>query len=320
MRAALCWLSIACACGSPAARAPGPVVPADAPAVVAPAAAPVVVAPPGRTAPPAPPPIPEAPPWPASVSRPHVTQALAQVPAAARFVAGLDVARLARGPVASHFQGMIAMLGVMQPASCAAVTMSQFDQVLVAGVGTKEDHVVFLGPTFDERKAAACLSTAMMGRNGVTVKQRKAFGTTVYFAAGPGAGGDALAWSKASGPIAADHEAWLLAALDPKASKAGPDLVALATSVDHGRMFWLAALVSDADIAGLGVPPGSLTGPFALRAGVDIDGDATFDVDLTFATEAAAVQAAEFLRSQFATMQEDAGTGCSSAGMAPRSG
>jgi hypothetical protein len=178
--------------------------------------------------------------------------------------------------------------------------------VLVAGVGTKGDHVVFLGPTFDERKAAACLSTAMMGRNGVTVKQRKAFGTTVYFAAGPGAGGDALAWSKASGPIAADHEAWLLAALDPKAPKAGPDLVALATSVDHGRMFWLAALVSDADIAGLGVPPGSLTGPFALRAGVDIDGDATFDVDLTFATEAAAVQAAEFLRSQFATMQDAA--------------
>jgi hypothetical protein len=110
---------VACACGSPAARAPGPVAPADAPAVVAPAAAPVVVAPPAPTAPPAPPPIPEAPPWPASVSRPHVTQALAQARAAARFVAGLDVARFRARPGRESLQGMI-VLGVMQPASCAA--------------------------------------------------------------------------------------------------------------------------------------------------------------------------------------------------------
>ncbi|MBK7071279.1 MAG: hypothetical protein IPH44_03150 [Myxococcales bacterium] len=233
---------------------------------------------------------------------------LAQVPAAARFVAGLDAARLVRGPLASRFQGMLAMVGVMMPAACGAVTLSQFDQVVMAGVGTKGDHVVFLGPKFAERSTADCLTAATMGRNGVTVKRRKAFGTTVYFEAGPQATGGALAWSKGSGPIVADHEPWLAAALDPKAAKAEPELVALASSVDHGRTLWLAALLSEQDVAGLGAPPGTFSGPFALRLGVDIDGEADIDVDLVFASEATAAQAADYLRSQFAPMQADGGT------------
>ncbi|MBL8626536.1 MAG: hypothetical protein JNK64_34790 [Myxococcales bacterium] len=240
--------------------------------------------------------------------RPRVVEILAQVPAAARFVAGVDVARLARGPIASRFQGMLAVVGVMAPAACGAVTLSQFDQVVVAGVGTKGDHVVFLGPTLAEQTAADCLTAATMKRNGVTVNRRKAFGTTVYSEVGATADGSVLAWSKRSGPIVADREPWLLATLDPKAAKAAPDLVALATSVDHGRTVWLAALVSEADVAGLGLPPGSMTGPFALRLGIDVDGEAEFDADLVFPTEAAAAQAAESLRTQFAPMQADPGT------------
>ena len=239
----------------------------------------------------------DAPPWIAKPPRAHVVEILAQVPHASRFVAGLDVPRLARGALASRYTGMLAMMLPHLPASCSAVSLADFDRVVAAGVGTKGEHVVFLGPTLEERKTAECFAAATLKKNHVTIEQRPVFGTTAYVATGPAAKDEALAWTKRSGPIVVDRSAWLVATLDPKSPKASPELVELASTADHTRTFWFAAQVSESDVAGLGLPPGTLTGPFTVRLGIDVDGTAEVDADFVFSSAADAERAAAFLRS-----------------------
>lgn len=246
----------------------------------------------------APPPPPDVAPWVAPPPRPDVVEVLKQVPQAATFVAGLDVARMSRGALASRFRSMMALAVAFAPPSCAALSVDHFDRVVAAGVGTKGEHVVFLGPALEERVAGACLATATMKKNNVSIVQRKELGTTVYTSTGPGAGDDALAWTPRSGPIIADRQDWVLATLDPLAPKATPELVALASSADHGRMVWLAAQVDVADLADFPMPPNTVTGPFTLRVGIDLDDTADVDLDLVFSSTADATHAADYLRGE----------------------
>lgn len=282
------------ACGGATRPASDPAAPTS---TIAPEPAP---APAPTPAAPTPPPIPEAPPWVAPPPQPHVVDVLNQVPAAARFVAGLDVPRLARGALASRFQSMLALFVAMGPASCAPVTIDAFDRVVMAGVGTKGEHVVFLGPGLVERVAGPCLADATIKKNGVTIAKRKEFGTTVYTEAGPAAGDGALAWTLRSGPIVVDRLAWARTTLDPNAPKASPALVSLASTADHARTFWVAALVDPDDVARLGLAPGTLTGPFTVRIGIDLDAAAEVDLDLVFSSEADARHAAEYIRAEAA--------------------
>ncbi|MBK9032291.1 MAG: hypothetical protein IPL61_13425 [Myxococcales bacterium] len=310
MRAWLSCLLLAIACGGHPPGRSAPVAPAPvAPAPVAPDVAGPEPTPPEPTPPgPRPGELPDAPPWTAPAAPLHVLAVLPQVPAGARYVLGADVARLARGAAGGALRELLAIIIGASPPACRSITTAQFAQVVIAGVGLQGEQVYFLGPALTERATAPCLTATLLGKDGATIEHKPLSGRTVYYADGAGAVDDVVAWSKISGPIYASREDWLAAALDPRAPKATPDLVALAATADHARMVWLAALVAPADLAPLGLPDGLLAGPVAVRAGLDLGDELELDVDVTFATADAAARFGDLVRLQVPALRADPDT------------
>lgn len=290
-------------CGGSSARSTTPVAATPPPAPAEPTEPPPAALAPPAEEPPPPPPVPEAPAFAAPATpRPHVVAALAQVPAGARYVAGIDAARLAPGPLGAAVRAPFMAIAGLLPPSCKAVGLAQFPDVVVAGAGTGDQRVIFLGPALTEKATGRCISEVMLKKNDVTIKRGKRYGRTVY-SGGPDDG--FVAWTKASGPILTDQEDWLVGTLDPKAAKAGADLVALATAADHGRMLWFALLATPAQLERFKLPAGLITGPIALRLGADVADEVELDVVIDFATAAEAANVAALVRAQIADLRND---------------
>jgi hypothetical protein len=280
MRFLWTWAALAgIACGSSGKPADNDPSAADPLAVAAPRPAGEPAVTPGH-------PVAEPPPWhedppppPPSAPRPHVLRALAQIPADARFVAGVDVPRLAKGALGELMRGAFSKLMSSAPPACSSLGPASFGEVVAAGSGeggkTGGAIVVFPGRGFQERQTVSCLRDVMK-RKGGALERKQASGRTVYFATGTPDDNGWLTWTQAGDPILAGSEAWLTATLDPQARKLAPALAELASRADHGRMIWAAAEIRPDHLRAWGLPDGLIASPVAVRAGVD----ATVELDL----------------------------------------
>ena len=307
---ALTWL----ACGS-SGKPAGPDPSAD-PAVTAAVAAPTRPAGESAGEPEAspshpveaPPPWHEDPPSAPTAPRPHVLRALAQIPADARFVAGLDVPRLAKGALGDLMRDAFSKLESSLPPSCSSIDAARFGELVVAGSGeggrTGGAVVAFLGHALQERQVIPCL-TEVMKRKGGALARKQVSGRAAYFATGTSDDNGWLTWTPAGDPILAGSEAWLAATLDPRAGKIAPALADLASRADHRRMIWAAAEIRPDHLRALGLPDGLIAAPVAVRAGVDATDELDLELVVTSRTATEAKALGAQLHARIAQLRRD---------------
>ncbi len=287
-----------CACGSsppPAAPAPALVEPSPSPAQ--PEA--------GAPAPtPEPAPLPPAPPWDAPGAPPsYVSAALVQVPASVRYVAAIDLPRLAGTPVGDKLREALIGAAVELPASCKSLNPTALGNVILAGGGDGGELVGIAAGKMAERPVITCL-TALVKSRGGALKNKKLAGRTAYYATGSADDNGWITWTRAGTPIMAGDEAMLTATLDAKAAKISPELAALVASADHRRMMWGAAKVTSAEVQTLPVPAGMVTGPVTIRFGIDLGAELELDVAFGFASTEEANRVAQELRKQLGEVRQ----------------
>jgi hypothetical protein len=289
--------ALALACGSSSSK---PATPAP-PAAALPAEPVAQAEPPPPAKPPEPelPPIPEAPP-PAQpgAPRPHVVKAMAFLPPDTQVVIGVDVPRVAGTPLGDKLRA--SLLSGKVPAPCEALSAAQFGNVVIGTNGSGK-VVVVLDGKLAERAAIACLEAGVKAK-GAKSQSKIVAGRKVHYVTGSADDNGWITWTK-GGIVLASSEAALADALDPKTAKLGGDLAALIAQADHGRMLWAAGVVSPASLAALGAPTGSVPGPVALRAGVDIAADTDVDVVLGGSSPTGAAALADGLRALLAPMR-----------------
>jgi hypothetical protein len=302
------------ACGSSSRPAPaGPT--AGTPPSPPPAEANQVADPTAPTSPPAapePPPLAEAPAWTPTTPRPHVAKVLPQLPADARFVAGLDIPRLAATPLGDKLRGVFLDAMDKLPASCTAISATKLGEMVMAGAGvatpnavsTGNAAVAIAGRGLLERELVPCAKDIMKSKGG-ELKSKKVAGRTFHFATGTAKDNGWVTWTKEGVPYIAGSEAWLTATLDPKAPKIAPALADLASRADHGRMFWAAMEITPALLRDLGLPDSLLTAPAGVRAGVDLAQEFELDVVATFSAAADANRIAALLRAQIGELRRN---------------
>lgn len=281
--------ALALACGSSSSK---PTAPAEAPPPAQPA-------PPAPAAEPPPPPIPEAPPpAPPGAPRPHVARAIANLPADAQVLIGIDVPRVAATPLGDKLRA--ATLGAKLPPACEALSAAQLGNIVI-GVGDGGKVVAVLEATLTERAAVRCAEAAMTAK-GAKLESKTVGGRKVYHASGSSDDNGWVSWTK-TGIILANSEAALTGALDAKTAKLGGDLAALAARADHGRMVWGVSIVPVSALAAIGVPPDTVTGSIAVRGGIDVAAETDIDVVLGLATPAAATAMADVVRTLVGPMR-----------------
>lgn len=293
------------ACGSSSKPAPANPT-AGAPAATPPSEAErAAEPPPAPPAAPEPPPLAEAPAWTPTTPRPHVTKALPQLPAAARFVAGVDIPRLAATPLGDKLRGVFLDAMDKLPASCAAISATKFGEMVMAGAGvaapgaasTGDEAVAILDRKILERELIPCVKDIMKSKGG-ELKTKKVAGRTIYFPSGTANDNGWMTWTKEGVPYIAGSEAWLTATLDPKAAKLAPSLADLAMRADHGRMIWAAMEITPALLGTIGMSEGMLTAPAGVRVGLDLAKEFELDLVATFGAADDANRIATILRGQ----------------------
>jgi hypothetical protein len=104
--------------------------------------------------------------------------------------------------------------------------------------------------------------------------------------------------------LLATTEPAVTAALDPKAAKISADLVAHTNKADHGRMVWVAGVMSNAEMSQLGMPPGTLKGGATVRAWVDLGTETDIDVVIGFESAEEAKAFDQHVRQMIAPMSQ----------------